>query len=147
MQADPRVTLEVRGREQLPNADFDRVRSTAALHYLAGRSFRWFGSISDGAPQRWIDPHWSQARCVERILKVKRCSFDVERATQGNSKPRSRSDLWSTNKAAGITLLSCRAPADDSIGERALSFFECNHGAENHLLVFHTEHIGSKACA
>jgi hypothetical protein len=33
---------------------------------------------------------------------------------------------------------------DDSIGKRALSFFERNHGAENLILVFHNEHIGLK---
>jgi hypothetical protein len=58
----------------------------------------------------------------------------------GRPKPGSRSAFWSNVRVQEQPIGGTKC-CDHGVGERALSFLECDHGSENTLLVLHNEHV------
>jgi hypothetical protein len=100
----------------------------------------WFDIRRRGAP--WIDPLEICKVCVENPQSK---AVPLRRQASDSRKLETRKPQRLLVECQGAGTTRSRAErCDDSIGKRALSFFECNHGAENLLLVFHKEHIGLK---
>src|ERR1700674_443724 len=101
---------------------------------------RWFDIRRRGGP--WINPLELRKICEgnpqSEVVPFRRRASDSRKL-----ETRKPQRLLVECQSAGTTRSRAEC-CDDSIGERALSFFECNHGAENLLLVFHNEHIGLK---